>query len=249
MKQKNSRKVKENYKWFTNIVAIDPSTTCTGLCKNGELIAFTRRDLAETKNGKLKRWFHNTSEIADIVLINDRNSSKDYSQEEILKLEFYRTYTDKIISMIKNLDPADTLIVIEGYSYSSKAGHLIDLVGFSTLLRHKLIENGFKNIEIVSPSSLKLAVAKMSYEPEKEYLNKAKTRYKEVWKNKSGISGGQFKKEDMLQALLDSKHTDSKWKHFILKNIDDLASIKVPKPIEDLNDAFLLYNIYKKGFD
>ena len=249
MKQKNSKKVRENSKWFTNIVAIDPSTTCTGLCINGEMIAFTKQELAETKTGKLKKWFDVTSEYATIVYVDDRDTSKDYSDEEILKLNFYRKYTDDIMQNIMRCDPTETLIVIEGYSYSSKVGHIIDLVGFSTLLRNKLLDNGFENIKIVSPSSLKLAVAKMSYEPETVYLNKKKTRSKKVWKNTNGVVGGKFKKDDMMQALLDSPHTDSEWKTFLQENLDELSSIKVPKPIEDLNDAFLLYNVYKKGFD
>ena len=250
MSQTSAKKQKDNSSQYTNIIGIDPSTTCTGLCVNGEMTAIMPRSHAETKKGALQKWVNITSCHADIITVDNRPKSKVYSDEEILKLAYYRELRDNIGRVIESKDfiPTDTLVLIEGFSYESAKGHLIDLVAFSTLLRNYLVEAGY-NIQVIAPSTLKMNTAKMAYEPTTVYLNKKKTRSKIEWRNPKGLSGGSFKKPDMMNAIIDSKYTDSKWKKFLQEHLSDLNDMKnVPKPIEDLNDAFLLYKVHKNGF-
>ena len=69
-----------------------------------------------------------------------------------------------INTILSNInDTEDTYIAIEGYSYSSNAGPLIDLVTFSTLLRDNLLKYVTTNITIVSPGELKKGCAMIVY--------------------------------------------------------------------------------------
>lgn len=245
MSHKNAKKVKDNSRPYTNIVAIDPSTTCSGLCVNGDLYAVTQRDLAYTKKDKLKRWFEFSSSVCDIITYPKRTKAGTYSNEEISKLNYYSNVSNTIINAITSgiRDPKNTIVLIEGFSYSSSAGHLIDLVGFSTLIRLRLLNLGF-NIRIVAPTDLKLMTAKLSYEP----VDVGKRKPKLEWRNKKGVSGGSFDKHDMFNAILDSEHTKSPWKDFLKGSAEDILSMNsIPKPVEDVNDAFLLYKIYENG--
>lgn len=246
MNQINVKIPKESSHQYTNIVGIDPSTTVTGICINGELSAVTRWDNAHTKKEALVKWYKITQDYAELSFIAPRTSHKQYALEELSKLEYYTEFKDKIISKLKHLDPKNTIVLIEGYSYSSQAGHIIDLVTFSTLIRSELLKMGFE-LMVVSPSTLKLNTAKMVYQPTTRYLNKKKTRSEEVWINNEGVSGGKFTKNDMFTAIVENS-TESNWKNFLKEYYSDLSEVKnIPKPIEDLNDAFLLYSTMKAG--
>jgi len=241
MNHKNTKKAKDSFHPYTNIVSIDPSTICSGVCVNLKLYAVTQHQVAYTKNDRLKRWFESSSSVCDIITYPARIKTDTYSNEEISKLSYYSNISSIIINAIASniSDPRKTIVLLEGYSYSSRAGHLIDLVGVSTLIRLELLNLGY-NIRIVAPSELKMMSAKLSYDP----INVGKRKPKLEWRNKKGVSGGSFDKHDMFNAILDSKHTTSPWKDFLKSSADDILSMKsIPKPIEDVNDAFLLYKI------
>ena len=68
---------------------------------------------------------------------------------------------------------------------------------------------------------------------------------KEINRNKKNIKGGDFSKHDMFDAILDSKF-NCEIKKLYEKNYEDIMSIKsFPKPLEDINDAYLLKEIIK----
>jgi len=243
--QKNAGRVKESSRQYTNIISIDPSTSCTGLCINGKLYTIVQHELAYTKKDKAKRWFELSSSFCDIITYNKRSKTGSYSEEEISKLEYYYNITDHIINVIKSnvVDFKNSVVLIEGFSYGSSSGHLIDLVGLSTLVRSRLWNMGF-NIKIIAPADLKAMTARLSYDP----IDVGKKKPKLEWRNNSGVSGGSFDKHDMYSAILDSSKTNSKWKTFLQEYSDEILNMKnVPKPIDDINDAFLLYKIFKES--
>lgn len=130
---------------------------------------------------------------------------------------------------------------MEGYSYSS-TGDIIDLVTFSTLLRTKLL-NVTDDLKIVSPRTLKSETCKLVYEPKNIGIKKPKLEYR----NKNGVPGGSFTKIDMCQALIDYEINDP-YCNMIKENSTDILSNKtIKKPLEDCNDAYLLYILLKKG--
>ena len=172
------------------------------------------------------------------ITINKEKIS--YSEGEILKLKEYSASVDLIISDIKvNINPElSTKIGIEGFSYSSMIGPLIDLVTFSTLLRSRLYNEISKDITVLSPMSLKLEACKLTYPA----INIGKKKEKLEWRNKLGIAGGSFNKTDMYYSIIENPNFNNPYALF-LKNIKNQIEQgkSIPKPLEDCNDAYLLY--------
>ena len=229
-----------------NIITIDPSLSCTAICINGRFYVYATTSIAKTKKGELKRWFDVMDQYVDYRFFEPIEKNLSYSKSELSKLALYNSITDTIISDIAlNLDNTaeETIICIEGYSYSSATSALLDLVTFSTLLRSKLmLDIGYHGV-VVSPSTLKAKACSLTY---KDKFN-AKGK-KLPCSNNDGITGGRFKKHEMLKALLENEALSNDWYVNVLRNecleISELASI--PKPIEDINDAKLMYEIIVK---
>lgn len=234
-----------------NIVALDPSLISTALVISSgdtfKMYNYCRESSAFGKTG-IKKWFKLAEEYVTYKFINYREF-KDYSEGEIIKLKDYDKITDDIIDdILSNIDTSkETKIGIEGYSFSSKNGDIIDLVTFSTLLRKKLFDRVSKDITVFSPSTLKLESCRLTYKPILTEVGKKKITIKEEYRNNLGIAGGKFTKTDMYMAIVENIHMDDSWtKHCKLVKTDILAVSTIPKPYEDINDAFLIYNVLKK---
>ena len=227
-----------------NIIGIDPSLTCTALVVNDKKFIYAKEEYGiSEKTQKMKKWFELCHPFITYRWIN-YTKSLIHSDSEILKLVQYDLITNNIIEDIKsNLIPNEPIkIGIEGYSYSSSSGPLIDLVTFSTLLRNKLIKEITSDIKIIQPASLKLEAAKLTYAPIIKGVKVKKYEYR----NKDGLAGGSFKKPDMLMALVDNNNINCEWVKLLRYNADMIKELNtVPKPIEDMNDAKLLYEILK----
>ena len=166
---------------------------------------------------------------------HNRVVSKDYSENEILKLKHYNMLSDLLISeIVNNIDNDEkTYCQIEGYSFSKNTSSILDIVSFSTLIRSLLLKTIEEiDITIISPSSLKLETCKLVYEPINIGIRKPKYEYK----NNQGISGGSFKKPQMFGAMIEGKSkcpiSDMLTSYKELMDRD-----KIPNPIEDIIDA------------
>lgn len=225
-----------------NTITIDPSLSCTALVVNGEKFVFANRDLVYTETKTLKKWFSLCAQHVNYEII-DYDFNNNYSENEIYKLSMYESIVERIHDRALELvNPKLPIhVYMEGYSYSSTAGPLIDLVTFSTLLR-RIMNKTADLVQIISPSSLKLSAAKLTYSP----IITGKKVLKYTYKNLEGIAGGSFKKPQMLQALIENPNLTCDWVNFLRTNKEELLSLKnIPKPIEDVNDAFLMYTIHK----
>jgi hypothetical protein len=222
-----------------NIVCIDPSLSCTAVVINDSKAVFTTENTAFTKRLKLTTWFEVCQPYTDIHCHSFDKTKKSFSDSEQSKFVSYTEVVDTIVLFVKgNLIPGtDTRVYIEGYSFSSAAGPLIDLVTFGTLLRLKLRAIGCNNIITIPPSELKLYAAKLTYPSVMEGK-------KEVWRNHEGVSGGKFKKHEMYKALIENDTLQCEWVKMLREYASDiLARSSIPKPIEDLNDAKMMYEI------
>lgn len=231
-----------------NIVAIDPSLISTGLViSHGDsfkIINYCRESTVYGKKGMTK-WYKMAEPFIDYKFIEYREF-KDYSEGELIKLKDYDKITDSIISNILELidHSKPTKIGIEGYSFSSTAGDIIDLVTFSTLLRKKLFDRVSEDIFVLSPSTLKLESCKLTYKPIEKIIGGKKPRIEYIYKNNMGISGGSFKKPEMLRSIIDNDNMVDFWATHCKLSKDDILSIKtIPKPYEDCNDAYLIYKV------
>jgi len=230
-----------------NIVALDPSLISTALVVSSgnefKMYNYCRESSAFGKTG-IKKWFKLAEQFVTYKFIEYREF-KDYSEGELIKLKDYDRITDGIIEdVLSNIDSSKpTKIGIEGYSFSSTAGDIIDLVTFSTLLRKKLFDQVSEDITVLSPSTLKLESCKLTYPP----INIGIKKEKWVYRNSIGISGGSFTKTDMFMAIVENTEMRDFWsKHCKLVKADVLSIATIPKPYEDVNDAFLIYSVLKK---
>ena len=234
-----------------NIVALDPSLISTALVVSSgdtfKMYNYCRESSAFGKTG-IKKWFKLAEQFITYKFITYREF-KDYSEGELTKLKDYDKITDDIISdILSNIDNSKpTKIGIEGYSFSSTAGDIIDLVTFSTLLRKKLFDQISEDITVMSPSTLKLESCKLTYPPIVTETGKKVKKVKIEYRNNLGMSGGSFTKTDMFMAIVENNEMQDFWtKHCKLVKSDVLGIATIPKPYEDANDAFLIYNVLKK---
>ena len=222
-----------------NIITIDPSQNSTAMCINGSLFNYPNELKANTKKG-LSKWFDACSHLVDIKPMSFK-SPKGYSTSEVWKLGKYAELARIIkFDVINAINPSNSsVLVMEGYSYSSASGKLIDLVTLGTLIRYTLSQV-ITNIHIVSPTSLKLSACKLSYDPVDVGVRKPKM----VYQNNDGVKGGSFKKHEIYKSITENGSITGEWKNFLLSNSCDILSAKnVPTPIDDLNDAFILYQL------
>lgn len=230
-----------------NIVGIDPSLISTAIVVNGKIINYCRESKVYGKTGMTK-WFKLAEEHVIYKFIEYREF-EDYSEGELTKLKDYDKITDDIIKdILDNIDPSQpTKVGIEGYNFGAQVGDLIDLVTFSTLLRKKLYDQVSKDILVLSPSTLKLESCKLTYPPIIKEIGGKKPRQEFIYRNKIGISGGKFQKPDMYLAIIENESLNDDWYKHCLSVKGDLTSIStIPKPYEDVNDSYLLYQILKK---
>lgn len=234
-----------------NIVAIDPSLISTALVVSSQesfkIYNYCRESKAYGKKGMTK-WFKSAEEFVELKFIEYREF-QDYSEGELTKLKDYDKITDQIIvDILSNIDPSkETKVGIEGYNFGAQVGDLIDLVTFSTLLRKKLYDKVSKDIWVMSPSTLKLESCKLTYEPIRTEIGKKVVKIKEEYRNKIGIPGGKFTKNDMALAIIENDNLNDYWAKHCKLIKDDLTSVStIQKPYEDVNDAYLIYQILNK---
>lgn len=236
-----------------NFIAIDPSLISTALIVSSgdsfKIYNYCRESKVYGKTGMTK-WFKMAEEHVIYKFIEYREY-KDYSEGELVKLKDYDLITDNIIKdILENIDISKpTKIGIEGYSFSSGSGSsIIDLVTFSTLLRKKLFDRVSEDILVLSPSSLKLESCKLTYTPIIKEIGGKKPRQEFIWRNKLGISGGNFKKNDIFLSIIENTNFNDYWSLHCKSIAGDIKSVSsFPKPYEDADDCFILYNILKRN--
>lgn len=228
-----------------NLIGLDPSIISTGMVINGKVFNYCRfTDSANAvygksgKRDKMSKWFDMCKDVVtyrEIVL----NYVDGYSENEVQKLKLYDAITDMIIADIKDnlIEGVPTLAAIEGFSYSSAAGDLIDLVTFSTLVRRKLLTI-CDEMTVLAPSTLKLETCRMTYQP----IDVGKKKVILEYRNKNGIAGGSFSKVDMCNALIENDNLNDSYCKMLKDNSMSILFLKdIKKPLEDCNDAYLLY--------
>jgi hypothetical protein len=231
-----------------NIVTIDPSLTSTALTINGRMFSLASEHIALTKKLEYNKWFSLASDHCDIHLID--SSYKDESSYALLETYKLETF-QRTANLIRKLVDIhchvhyNTLVLIEGYSYSSVAGPLIDLVTLGTLIRRNFFSRYETELVVMSPSSVKKMAAKLTYPA----IDIGKKVTKLEYRNNEGIAGGNFKKHDMYNVLTENDSIQTDWVNFLRDQKSVIFdSKKIPKPIEDLNDSAVMYHIALKIF-
>lgn len=220
-----------------NLIGLDISKVSTSMVieTKGKNFYFSYN----THNQKYK-WNKIINNFVNIKCYEYDNKIENYSESEINKLtQFSKISTDLINDILNTIDKTDeTIVNAEGYSYG-KSNQIIDLVGIGTIIRVKLIENiSNLKINIIAPKSVKTKTCEMVYGF--QMIEGKKNSKKVINTNKNNVSGGDFTKFDMMDAINDY-NKDDELSIFVKENYVEMFAMKsVPKPIEDLIDAYFL---------
>lgn len=228
-------------------IGIDISKISTALCieKDNNNIFYS---YSTKKSNNI--WVKNTEKYINYRNINyDYNKENDYSKSEILKIKQFDNVSNLIINdILDNINILDNIqIGIEGYSYNSKRGPIIDIVEFSTLLKHKLLKimNKYSNIQIISPLTLKTETCKLVYKPRIEITGKRIIKEELHLENYKGIQATKFDKWDMFNALIESD-INIELKDWCIENKEKITKNKeLPKPLDDIIDSLWVKEVIK----
>lgn len=230
-----------------NLIGLDISKISTSMVIEVDEKEFI---FSYNTNKPTYKWNKCIENLVKIRTYEYDNTIDNYSESEINKLTiFTKISNDLIEDIVTTIDTSkETIIYIEGYSYGRDPGPIIDLVGIGTIIRGKILESipNVKKIKIIAPKSLKLTACEMVYGFEMVNIGKRKEKIvKQINTNKDGKKGGDFDKKDMFDLILES---DSKCilDTFYDENYDEISALKTfPKPLEDIDDAWLLKEIIR----
>lgn len=219
-----------------NFIAIDISLNSTGISiwnKNGY------KFIACIKSSKPTKWTKTLDDYAEIKYLNYTHKD-NYSDQQYANLCDYESNVEIITNEIsKYIIPGSTIIAFEGYAYNAMGNSLIDIVGFSTLLKSAMKNKFNAKFEIYSPGSIKKNCCGLVYGWE-EKGKKTKTY---STRSIEGIAGGTFKKHQMLKALNDYP-CNSQLSVVVKELFDDLYHMKsIPTPFSDLIDSYWILKI------
>jgi len=230
-------------------IGLDVSKVSTALCieKNDitKLYSYTTK-----KDNNI--WIKDTSDFINYRnIIYNYSDENDYSKSELLKLHEFDYVSDLIINDIfDNVKMLDSIrIGIEGYSYSSKKGPIIDIIEFTTTLKiklmHKLIK--YSDIQIIAPLSLKTNTCRSVYKPRIESVGKRIIKQVIHYENDKGKQATKFDKWDMFYAF-NKSNINLNLKDWCKEYEDKISKNKeVPKPLDDIIDAIFLKEMVKNS--
>lgn len=196
------------------------------------------------KNLKMTKW---PNIVASCVNFKGYNilDSDDNAESEAAKMLAANNVTDMMYNDVKKyVDLGYTFYgCIEGYSFASSAGPLIDLVTLGTLIRYKLGTLSPAPLYIMTPTQLKSFAAQSTY-PKPDKKN-------QPYRNYQGIAGGKFQKHQMMRALLDC--ADLTGVDFVERcrdrwdEINESKTVKAPLPdiVDSVWAAWKAYNAFK----
>jgi hypothetical protein len=229
-----------------NKIGLDISLSSTAMSlKSDEKIELFNYTTTKPNN----KWVKEIEKIVNFRFLICREDVEKYSEREINKLKDFEESSDLILDdILNNIDPyQDTIVNIEGYSFNNKnTNSLIDIVGFSTLIRQKILVRIPKvHIEIISPNTVKLQTCINTYGYLPAPIGKKGQTLKDpmISMSPNGAKGGDFEKSDMLIAMLDANIQSPILYYVNLNKSILLGSKKIPKPFDDLIDSIHIMNL------
>ena len=207
-----------------NYVAVDFSLNSPGICiyndksKKYQFISYIKQ---KTGTKAEQAFQEDISKLKDVALIYqpDFTTSDAYSSQELNKIKRYDKMADDIVNLIlqESQQGDGYTIAFEGTSYGSKMGtnNMIDMAAGAAILKLKMLKI-FKpeDIQTIAPTTIKKFAGK-----------------------------GNMNKLQLCQAFLDNVNGDpflmkGELFHFVTNSIT--IENKIPKPLDDLIDAYFL---------
>ena len=206
-----------------NFLAVDFSLNSPGIClyndksKKYHFVSYIKPDSGTKAELKLQEEI---SLLNDVTLVNqpDFTNQETFSSAELLKVKRYDRMADDIINLVlQNSFAGDSFtIAFEGTSYGSKMGtnNVIDMAAGAAILKLKLLKTlNPEDIMTVAPTTIKKFAGKGN-------MNKLQL-FDAFQKNVN---------EDPILAK------SPLWK--LVKDLE--VGKKIPKPLDDLVDAYFL---------
>ena len=206
-----------------NYLAVDFSLNSPGICifndkrKDYHFISYIKPKTGTKAEQKLQEEL---SLLKDVTLVSqpDFTNNESFSSAELLKIKRYNKMADDIINLVlqNSFDGDGFTIAFEGTSYGSKMGtnNMIDMAAGAAILKLKLLKTlSPEDILTVAPTTIKKFAGKGN-------MNKLQL-FEAYQKNVN---------EDQILAK------SPLWK--IVKDLE--IGKKIPKPLDDLVDAYFL---------
>jgi len=208
-----------------NFISIDFSLNSPGICIFTEsnfyhFIGYLKPGTGTKAEQKIQGEL-NLLDNVQIVHQPDWTNNADYSKSEMIKVLRHSHTSKTIIDMIIEITGADVpcIVSFEGSSYGSSGGtnNIIDLAAGAAILKMQMIERlEVVDMLTIAPSTIK------------KFINK-----------------GNMNKEAIWPFFLDNKYAHNiPLVEYCRDNIG-YDNKKVPKPIDDLIDAFFLTELIK----
>lgn len=203
-----------------NYIGIDFSLNSPGIVVlNNELnfISFLKPG-SGTKADQALQSHISTLNGVTLVSQPEYEKSKEFSSQELLKLNRFVDMAEQIIGLIKTkIDDTPCVFAFEGVSYGSNGGtnNLIDMAAAAAIFKYKIITS-FSNIEnilTVAPSTIK------------KHAGKGNMNKRLLW-------------DVFTENRLSDPNLESSELHKHIKSLEIGKS--VPKPLDDLVDAYFL---------
>ncbi len=213
-----------------NYVAIDFSLNSPGICiyndksKRYHFISYIKPGTGTKAELKFQEEI---AMLKDVTLINqpDFSSSEIYSSQELQKIKRYDKMADDIINLILQESHQNDgyKVAFEGSSYGSKisTNNIIDMASGAAILKLKILKSlKPEDIQTIAPTSIKKFAGK-----------------------------GNMNKLQLCEAFLNNVNDDK----LLLKGelfqkcVNSNFEKKIPKPLDDLIDAYFLSALLASG--
>lgn len=214
-------------------VAVDFSLNSPGICifddstNKYHFLSYIKQGLGTKKEQKHQE---NIQALKDVTLIHqpDWNKKEDYSGSEMSKIVRYIKTAEDLTDIIAEHTgkSSDYVIGFEGTSFGSKMGtnNIIDMAAGAAMLKAKMmIDWEVTNLETVAPSTIKKHAGKGN-------MNKAM-----LWK------------VFLENQIEDQKLESSSFFNYCKSEVGETS--KIPKPFDDLVDAFFLNSLLQSKFN
>ena len=216
-----------------NYVSIDFSLNSPGICiyqdstKEYHFFSYIKEGQGTKKE---RAWQEDISHLKGVTLINQpdwKTKFGDYSKNEFAKIKRFREMASEIISEIVSIvgTTKDYYVAFEGTSYGSKMGtnNIIDMAAGAAILKNQMMELlCVEEILTVAPTTIK------------KHAGKGNMNKSQLWD--AFLSNYLQDQTISRHPLLD----------FCVKEIG--PSKKVPKPFDDLVDAYFLTHYVQSTF-
>lgn len=214
-------------------VTVDFSLNSPGICifddsnQRYHFVSYIKKGQGTKKEQKHQE---NISSLSDVLLIHqpDWDKGEDYSGSEMAKVQRYITTAEDIISYITGITETkkDYIVGFEGTSFGSKMGtnNIIDMAAGAALLKSEMLKYlDVKSLSTVAPSTIKKHAGKGN-------MNKAM-----LW-------------QVFLENVTNDKNLEeSSFFSYCKTEIGETS--RVPKPFDDLVDAFFLNSLLQTTFN